>query len=575
MYLYIWGKSTSTYVPVVLNKWQRISITFKGTFESGKPVDISVMRGCSNLDAYFWGFQCEPGEFMTSLIPTSGSTVTRAADVATMPAAYDVSKNTIINQDFGIAGGSDTLTIVGDGEVAKRTAVYNGILTQEQTNAVAGKDDEWWEWRVLGQTFGLNAMTTDGVVEVDWGDGSPIEDTFNGISHTFTNGSGYHTIKFRMVSGTYFAPKIGNKVDYRDAFISTGPAPENMKINFPTFAKSCTNFKTLDPAIKVQPSSFQEAFQSTGLLSFPFLDTAGVTSFTRAFSGCNKLTSFPAIDTSSSLGFDYAWQNCKSLISFPAIDTSSASTFSHTWYQCSGLESFPALDFSLANNLYRAWRGCSGLTSFPLIDTSNVSNFIEAWHSCTGLTSFPSIDTSAATNLDFAWYNCTQLKSFPSIDTSSCISFREAWRVCSSLTSFPVIDVSNGEGSLDFYMTWRQCSSLTSFPALSFTKGQGFYFCWGACSSLVDFPAGCWDSWSPTTVRNNCFVDAWDACSSLSATSVENILNSIDTSGQSAPASGVDITIDYNASSGTPSITTAVTNLKSRGWTITLNGVAQ
>ena len=92
---------------------------------------------------------------------------------------------------------------------------------------------------------------------------------------------------------------------------------------------------------------------------------------------------------------------------------------------------------------------------------------------------------------------------------------------------------------------------------------------------MVDFPAGCWDSWSPTTVRNNCFVDAWDACSSLSATSVENILNSIDTSGQSAPASGVDITIDYNASSGTPSITTAVTNLKSRGWTITLNGVAQ
>ena len=33
--------------------------------------------------------------------------------------------------------------------------------------------------------------------------------------------------------------------------------------------------------------------------------------------------------------------------------------------------------------------------------------------------------------------------------------------------------------------------------------------------------------------------------------------------------------IDYNASSGTPNIATAVTNLKGRGWTITLNGVAQ
>jgi len=37
----------------------------------------------------------------------------------------------------------------------------------------------------------------------------------------------------------------------------------------------------------------------------------------------------------------------------------------------------------------------------------------------------------------------------------------------------------------------------------------------------------------------------------------------------------VDITIDYDAGTGTPSVSTAVTNLKSRGWTITLNGVAQ
>jgi hypothetical protein len=70
-------------------------------------------------------------------------------------------------------------------------------------------------------------------------------------------------------------------------------------------------------------------------------------------------------------------------------------------------------------------------------------------------------------------------------------------------------------------------------------------------------------------------VNTWLNCSSLSAASVENILNSIDTSGQSAPASGVDITVSYNAASGTPNISTAVTNLKSRGWTITLNNVLQ
>jgi len=94
---------------------------------------------------------------------------------------------------------------------------------------------------------------------------------------------------------------------------------------------------------------------------------------------------------------------------------------------------------------------------------------------------------------------------------------------------------------------------------------------------LEDFPANMFDYWSPGTLDANCFLQAWDYCSSLTATSVENILNSIATSGVAAPASGPDITIDYDATSGTPSVATAVGVLKGRSpaWTITLNGVLQ
>jgi len=106
------------------------------------------------------------------------------------------------------------------------------------------------------------------------------------------------------------------------------------------------------------------------------------------------------------------------------------------------------------------------------------------------------------------------------------------------------------------------------------SSGTSFTEAWRGCSGLTSFPANFFDSWTGTP-ENNCFVGAWQGCSSLSAASVENILNSIDTSGQSAPASGVDITVSYNAASGTPNISTAVTNLKSRGWTITLNNVLQ
>jgi hypothetical protein len=229
------------------------------------------------------------------------------------------------------------------------------------------------------------------------------------------------------------------------------------------------------------------------------------------------------------------------------LDVSGITTFSNTWQNCISLTSFPLLDTSSGTNFSYAWYGCSSLTRFPLLDTSSGTNFAAAWQSCTSLTNFPLLDTSSGTNFSYAWYGCTGLTSFPLLDTSSGTSFSYAWRNCTTLTRFPLLDTSSGT---NFAAAWQSCTNLTSFPANFF------------------------DAWTATPA-NNCFVGTWDNCFSLTATSVKNILNSIDTSGRSAPASGVDITIDYNASSGTPNVSTAVTNLKSRGWTITLNGVLQ
>jgi len=106
------------------------------------------------------------------------------------------------------------------------------------------------------------------------------------------------------------------------------------------------------------------------------------------------------------------------------------------------------------------------------------------------------------------------------------------------------------------------------------SSGTTFTHAWYGCISLTDFPANFFDSWTGVPV-DGCFYNAWLGCTSLTATSVENILNSIDTSGRSAPGVSPDITISYSAASGTPNISTAVTNLLSRGWTVTLNGVAQ
>lgn len=127
-----------------------------------------------------------------------------------------------------------------------------------------------------------------------------------------------------------------------------------------------------------------------------------------------------------------------------------------------------------------------------------------------------------------------------------------------------------------YYSTWLYCTNLASFPLLDTSGGTSFASAWRNCTSLVSFPANFFDNWTATP-GSNCFYYAWAGCTSLSATSVENILNSIATSGRSPSGSGssVTITIDYNASSGTPSISSAVSTLKSRGWIIVLNGVTQ
>ena len=229
-------------------------------------------------------------------------------------------------------------------------------------------------------------------------------------------------------------------------------------------------------------------------------------------------------------------------------------------------------DLDVGTNLSNAWYGANNITSFDAAFgvTTGVTEFQQTWRSCSNLTTFPLIDTSSGTNFYAAWFYCTGLTSFPLIDVSSGTDLSFAWEGCTGLTSFPVLNTSSGT---NFSGAWHSCTGLTSFPSIDISSGTNFIFAWYNCNQLTDFPANFFDSWTGAP-GNNCFLGAWDLCTSLTATSVENILNSIDTSLQSAPASGVDITIDYDGV-GTPNISTAVSNLKSRGWTITLNGVLQ
>jgi len=185
------------------------------------------------------------------------------------------------------------------------------------------------------------------------------------------------------------------------------------------------------------------------------------------------------------------------------------------------------------------------------------------------------INTSSGTNFSGAWSLCSSLTSFPLIDTSSGTNFNFAWGLCSSLTSFPLIDTSSGT---NFAAAWTNCSSLTSFPLINTSSGTNFNTAWNGCNSLTDFPAGFFDLWAGTPV-DECFYETWKNCTSLTATSVDNIFVSIAASGVSAPSgTGTNdgkITVDYDGTTLPGTTATAITTLKSRNWDIYLNDVLQ
>jgi len=116
--------------------WYRISVS--GTATANGTIEYSVNSSTPALNEYFyvWGVQLEQGSFPTSYIPTSGSTVTRAADLAKITGTnftdfYNQSEGTFfaeadtINPVYndGITGhdnNNNNYTILGTGQSPNR-----------------------------------------------------------------------------------------------------------------------------------------------------------------------------------------------------------------------------------------------------------------------------------------------------------------------------------------------------------------------------------------------------------------------------------------------------------------------
>jgi len=146
--------------------------------------------------------------------------------------------------------------------------------------------------------------------------------------------------------------------------------------------------------------------------------------------------------------------------------------------------------------------------------------------------------------------NATDVGNFGNVD-----SLYQAFNSCSSLTSFPLIDTSS---ATNFIQTWQGCTSLTSFPAIDTSAATIFVQTWIGCSALTTFPGNVFDNCTATN-----FGAAFNG-TNLTTQSIDNILVSLDTAGQSNGSFG-------QSGGQAPSSTglSAITSLQGKGWTIT------
>lgn len=345
--------------------------------------------------------------------------------------------------------------------------------------------------------------------KVNWGDGTDLETvTTNNKSHTYST-AGIYVVRLYNITGSYRPYWTGSAFGDQVLMVSI---------------KSGVDLGT----------NLQSAFNSMdAMLKFviPFTATSNVTRTNGMFAGMNYLTSSPG---------------------YPLFDTSNVTDIQNM--------------FSGYGNPTPTVFG-----TVPLYDFSEATTAYQLFRDNKFISTIPAFNLSKCTNMALAFYGTTNLTAIPAITlTSLCTSFYRAFSYTQKLTSIAVINTS---GVTDFRDAWVASTNsdtyLTSFPALDFSSGTQFQQSWRYRDVLVDFPANLFDSTG--TLNSNAFQNAWNGCA-LTAQSIENILTSLDTNGQSNITLGINGGTNANASTWSTAANTAYNNLVGKGWTITQNG---
>ena len=171
-------------------------------------------------------------------------------------------------------------------------------------------------------------------------------------------------------------------------------------------------------------------------------------------------------------------------------------------------------------------------------------------------------------SLDSSFRGCTNLEEIiaPYTSFSSVYNFRRTFRDCASLQAFPFVETKNINNFENFC---QGCTSLTTFPKLDFTGAVKFNSAWYGCTSLAHFPPNMFDKTGDFSSTSH-FGNAWLNCA-LTAQSIENILVSLDTNGDTSLSLGISGGNNAAYSTWSQAAKDALTSLQGKSWTVSYN----